>query len=58
LKVELQADDMRMLVLALEDMTIKGKDAPIVGKMITRLAANFEKQVKIDSDKAMKNGGT
>ena len=49
---------MRMLVLALEDMTIKGKDAPIVGKMITRLAANFEKQVKIDSDKAMKNGGT
>jgi hypothetical protein len=45
-----------MLVVALEDMTIKGKDAPVVGRMITRLAGNFEKQVKIDNDKKVKNG--
>lgn len=56
MKIELQADDMRMLVVALEDMTIKGKDAPVVGRMITRLAGNFEKQVKIDNDKKVKNG--
>lgn len=53
MKIELDADSIRMLVLALEELTIKGKDAPVLGKMITRLNSNFKKQIEIDKKKGV-----
>jgi len=51
MKIELDADSIRMLVMALEELTIKGKDAIVVGNMITRLDRNFKKQVEKDNKK-------
>jgi hypothetical protein len=51
MKIELDADNIRMLVLALEELTIKGKDAPVLGNMIVKLSGHLEKQVEIDNKK-------
>ena len=45
MKVELTQDDLQVLIMAVEGMTIKGKDAPVVAKIILKLSKHFEKGV-------------
>jgi hypothetical protein len=45
LKVELSPDDLQVTIVALESMTIKGKDAPVIAKLLLKLSKAFEKSV-------------
>jgi hypothetical protein len=45
LKVELSQDDLQVTLLALEGMTIKGKDAPVIAKLLLKISKAFEKSV-------------
>jgi len=45
LKIELSQDDLQVTIVALESMTIKGKDAPVVAKLLLKLSKAFEKSV-------------
>ena len=45
MKVELSPDDLQVTIVALETMTIKGKDAPVIAKLLTKLSKSFEKSV-------------
>tara|TARA_R100001443_G_scaffold43793_4_gene56812 strand:+ start:290 stop:439 length:150 start_codon:yes stop_codon:yes gene_type:complete len=44
LKVELKTEELFLLKQALENITIKGKDAMLVGKLLDRIAKAFEKE--------------
>jgi len=44
LKIELKAQDLFLLKQALENITIKGKDALPVGKLLERVKVAFEKE--------------
>ena len=50
MRVELSADDLALLKQALDLITIKGKDAHIVSKMLTKLEKAFEKEVTKGKD--------
>jgi len=43
MRIELTQDELQIAILAIESMTIKGKDAPPVAKMLTKLYKSFEK---------------
>ena len=45
MKVELSPDDLQVTIVALESMTIKGKDAPVIAKLLLKLSKAFEKSV-------------
>ena len=45
MKIELSQDDIQVTIMALESMTIKGKDAPVVAKLLLKLSKAFEKSV-------------
>jgi len=45
LKIELSQDDIQVTIVALESMTIKGKDAPVIAKLLLKLSKAFEKSV-------------
>ena len=45
MKVELSQDDLQVLIMSIEAMTIKGKDAPVIAKLILKLSKSFEKSV-------------
>ena len=49
MKIELDADDMHLIILALENLTIKGKDAHKIAKFLTRISAAFKRQVDKES---------
>jgi len=49
LKVELSADELYLLQQAIENIAIKGKDAPRVAKLLTRISNAFTKQVEKES---------
>tara|TARA_R110000824_G_scaffold153945_2_gene325839 strand:- start:300 stop:452 length:153 start_codon:yes stop_codon:yes gene_type:complete len=50
LKVDLDSDDMHLIIVALENLTIKGKDAHKISKFLTRISLFFKKQVDKDSE--------
>jgi len=50
LKVELSSDDLYIIKTSIENMNIKGKDAPRVAKLLQRLSNAFEKQVAKDNE--------
>lgn len=43
MKVELTQDDIQVVVVSIESMTIKGKDAPVIAKLLLKLSKAFEK---------------
>lgn len=45
MKVELNIDDIQVIKVAIENMSIKGKDAPVVAKLLTKISKAFEKEV-------------
>ena len=45
MKIELSPDDLQVTITSLENMTIKGKDAPVVAKLLLKLSKAFEKSV-------------
>ena len=45
MRIELSQDDIQVTIMALESMTIKGKDAPVVAKLLLKLSKAFEKSV-------------
>tara|TARA_Y100001951_G_scaffold99174_1_gene100844 strand:+ start:590 stop:748 length:159 start_codon:yes stop_codon:yes gene_type:complete len=49
LKVELSTDDLYLLQQAIENLTIKGKDALTVSKLLTRISNAFKRQVEKDT---------
>ena len=49
MKIVLDSDDMHLIIVALENLTIKGKDAQRIAKFLTRMSAAFKKQVDRES---------
>ena len=49
MKVDLSIDDLSILKQALETMTIRGKDAMFVGKLLERIAISFDKELAKES---------
>ena len=45
MKIELSPDDLQVTIMSLETMTIKGKDAPVIAKLLLKLTKAFEKSV-------------
>lgn len=45
MKIELSQDDLQVTIMSLESMTIKGKDAPVIAKLLLKLTKVFEKSV-------------
>ena len=45
MKVDLSAEDLHIIIQAMENMTIKGKDAPLVAKVIGKVERAFSKEV-------------
>ena len=45
MKIELSPDDLQVTIMSLENMTIKGKDAPVIAKLLLKLSKAFEKSV-------------
>jgi len=43
LKVELSQDDLQVIIVAIENMTIKGKDASVIAKLLLKISKAFEK---------------
>ena len=43
MKVELTQDDLQLAIMSIESMTIKGKDAPVVARLLLKLSKAFEK---------------
>jgi len=46
LKLELSSDDLFVIKQSLEEITIKGKDSVKVGKLLTKIANAFIKEVE------------
>tara|TARA_R100000700_G_C3086081_1_gene89572 strand:- start:237 stop:386 length:150 start_codon:yes stop_codon:yes gene_type:complete len=44
LKLDLKGEDLFLLIQALESVTIRGKDAPQLGKLLIRIQNAFEKE--------------
>tara|TARA_A100001391_G_scaffold193039_1_gene167846 strand:+ start:1784 stop:1936 length:153 start_codon:yes stop_codon:yes gene_type:complete len=49
LKVDLSIDDLNILKQALETMTIRGKDAMFVGKLLEKITTCFDKELAKES---------
>ena len=45
MKVDLQIDDLRVIQVAIESLSIKGKDAPVIAKLLSKISKAFEKEV-------------
>jgi hypothetical protein len=52
LKVELKSDDLKIILLSLNAMTIKGSDSGTVSSLINRVGKSYEKAIESES----KNG--
>tara|TARA_R100000353_G_scaffold86428_1_gene64346 strand:+ start:889 stop:1047 length:159 start_codon:yes stop_codon:yes gene_type:complete len=50
LKLELSSDELYLLKASIENIPIKGVDAPRVAKLLQRLINAFEKQVAKDNE--------
>ena len=50
MRVELSPDDLHIIKQALESMTIKGKDAMIVSKILEKVGKAFQKAVEKESN--------
>ena len=46
MKVEFGLDELNFLKTVTEETTIKGKDAPVVSKIITKLNGAFTKEIE------------
>ena len=46
MKLELSISDMQLIIHALNELTIKGKDAPAVGKFLTRIGNSLNKSLE------------
>tara|TARA_R100001463_G_scaffold132082_2_gene192505 strand:+ start:1936 stop:2094 length:159 start_codon:yes stop_codon:yes gene_type:complete len=49
LKLELSSDELYLLKASIENVQIKGVDAPRVAKLLERLTTAFKKQVEKDN---------
>lgn len=49
MKVELTADDMRNILVALQSIQITGKDAPVIVALMDKVGKAFEKAVEKES---------
>ena len=45
MKIELSANDLNLLQQAVDSVTIQGKDAPVVSKLLTKITKAFEREV-------------
>ena len=43
MKVELTEGDLQIITMAIDNMTIKGKDAPVIATLINKLGKSIEK---------------
>ena len=48
-RVDLSIDDLSILKQALETMTIRGKDAMFVGKLLVKITTSFDKELAKES---------
>ena len=46
MKIELSVEDLHIIKQGLESITIQGKDALIVGKLLERVQKSFAKEVE------------
>ncbi len=51
LKLDLKVDELFVIKQSLESITIKGKDALMVGKLLERITKSFEKEAEKSEDK-------
>ena len=57
MKVELGLDELNFLKTVTEETTIKGKDAPVVSKIITKLNRAFTKEYeRIEKEEKWRRG--
>lgn len=45
MKIDLSIDDLNILKQALETMTIRGKDAVFIGKLLEKITTSFDKEL-------------
>ena len=50
MRVELSTDDLSVIKQALDNMTIQGKDAHIIAKLLDKLGKAFAKAVEKESN--------
>ncbi len=50
MRVELSTDDLSVIKQALDNITIQGKDAHILAKLLDKLGKAFEKAVEKESN--------
>lgn len=48
MKVELSTDDLRNVLLSLQNLPIKGQDAPIIAVLLEKIGKAFEKSAEKD----------
>lgn len=46
MRVELTIDDLHLIKQALDTITIQGKDAPVVAKLLLKVEKSFKKEVE------------
>ncbi len=51
MKLDLKVDELFVIKQSLESITIKGKDALMVGKLLERITKSFEKEAEKSEDK-------
>ena len=50
MRVELKADELHLIKQAVDQVVIKGKDAPVVAKLISKIDNAFAKAVEKESE--------
>lgn len=45
MRVELNIDELHICLMAIQNMNIQGKDAPLVAKVLDKISKSFDKEV-------------
>jgi len=49
LKIELSTEELHTIMMAIQNMTIQGKDAPLVSRVLIKIETSFNKSVDKDN---------
>ncbi len=48
MRIELSTGELEVIAVAIENITITGKDAPVVGSLLTRITKSLQKAITKD----------